>query len=186
MNHANNNIANSTAPIEEDWSGLALNVINSGNVVLRTPAIAPGVTVRSKLPGLARHRLSIKNLDDAVAYINRARPVPERPGTKDDYNEVRLNLTSYRKQIYNAIVVLPEDTDNQQQRQWDKLVLSVQQGPLCLTHVEATAWILAEEVAMQHEQGISIYYDDRNNLETFFERHMRCSESMRTIIAYLC
>jgi hypothetical protein len=94
--------------------GLEKEVINTGASVAEILAVPPNITIRYTIPGINHHARTISSLEDALAYAHRVR-ASANPAVNGDPGFVRLNFSSYRKRIFNAITILPHDADDTQE-----------------------------------------------------------------------
>ena len=103
----------------------------------------------------------------------------------DNAQMVRGNLERYRKRIFNAMVILPDDASD-----WQKSLMVRFSGKfgrlkLSLADVEAKSWIVAEEIVKAHERGISVWGKDDLSQRKEADNNIRCSQRMEDVINVL-
>lgn len=132
-----------------DARGLEMETMKDGGASVA--AVSTGEILSQKLPGVTKHSPTIKNVDEAIAYIRRKANADAKI---DDHTAItRKSFEWWRKCIYNAMITLPEGTSEWQQLQWKRFNNMISSKKYSFADIEAKSWIVAEEVIKLHERG---------------------------------
>ncbi|KAK5135294.1 hypothetical protein LTR08_005397 [Meristemomyces frigidus] len=138
------------------------------------------------LNGTAGREPKILNLEHAYRYLGRSKRqiAPE----DDDVEYVERNSDWFKDQIFNAIVTLPSDADEYQQRQWKCFEDSFEQARFSLNTIEAKSFEIVETAVDLHKNGCQFNETVDWGMKpgtSKDDNDMTCSERLEHVIVHL-